>query len=43
MNVWMFGVAPVSSVCWLGCIYSPNHPHIAIGVKWENLHKLQVH
>jgi hypothetical protein len=26
INVWMFGVALVSSICWFGCIYSPNHP-----------------
>jgi hypothetical protein len=27
LNVWRFGVPLLSSMCWFGCIYSPNHPY----------------
>lgn len=36
MNVWMVGVSLMSLMCWLWCIYSPNHPCS----RWNEVRKL---
>jgi hypothetical protein len=33
LNVWRFGVALVSSMCWLGVFITPNNPN-SVGVEW---------
>jgi hypothetical protein len=36
MNVWMFGVALVSSMCWFGCIFiAPITPYS----HWQRIEK----
>jgi hypothetical protein len=37
LSVVMFGVALVSSMCWLG-VFIDQPPHIAVGVKRRKLH-----